>query len=148
MYKYFFQNFPVAETKGKKMKKNILEQKLEMGYCPFEHWLGAGLATWHGCRGVGSWAAGRQARARALGRARAAGARGAFDRQAGAHGRAGRAGAAGARQARGMQAGARGARAAGARRALGTRGVQACSLCAPGRGGWAVGCALGALNLF
>ena len=33
MYKYFFQNFPIAETKEKKK----LEQKPEMGYCPFEY---------------------------------------------------------------------------------------------------------------
>ena len=103
MYKYFFQNFPIAGTKGKKMKKKKkLEQKPEMGYCPFEHWLGWAQGARHGT----------SAGARALGQA---------GRQAGRRGSAGRAGAVGARGVRGIQAGACGVRAAGARRALGTR---------------------------
>ena len=41
-----------------------------------------------------------------------------------------------------------GARGRGAQNAGPARGVQEFGLCGPGRAGWAVGCALGALSLF
>ena len=119
--------------KKKKEKKKYAEP--EMGYCLFEHWLGRTrrLGT-HRERACGVGGHGRSVQgalgARQAGRgARACEARG---RQAGARSR--QAGSGRARQG-----------AQGARRA---RGVQARGLCAPGRAGWAVGYALGALSLF
>ena len=92
----FFQYFPVVGTKKKK-----IGAKPEMGYCPFEYWLGWAQSAWRGtgagalgAQGRGRWG-GRQAQALGRGRAGRAGVRGAQawqERRARAAGRLGRAG--------------------------------------------------------
>ena len=43
----------------KKNEKKKLKQKPEMGYCPFEHWLGAGAGAGRAGRAAGGrWARG------------------------------------------------------------------------------------------
>ena len=133
----------MAETKGKKKKKHA---EPEMGYCPFEHWLGRMRRLGaHGARARG-WVLGVGMGA---GRAceRGVGARGKRARRAGLTGGTGT-GAAGRRPH-----GRRAAAGTCARGALKARlaGRQARGLGA-GRAAWArglaMGCALGALGLF
>ena len=102
-----FLEFSSSWKQGKKIY--ILEQKPEMGYCPFEHWLGWAQGSRHdtgvgalGARALG-WQAGRRRRWGARARAQALGRAGAAGRQAQALGRVRLAGrAAGKRGARGL----------------------------------------------